>query len=182
MISKSFVLRLGDLHDSDTTLTNKQNTEWVDLTHDTDVNHLENTPRLTREEREDIEVLFNNNYVPLTEIQHAKMTPNSNVQKNIIEESDNENYIERFKRNIPQNTTERPSELFEIRLNTEGVMDAVNRKPRDVTIPEMDFTSVRSDGRMVNIDGLRIEDSDKEPKIIEDGVPSVLADSRVTLR
>lgn len=45
-----------------------------------------------------------------------------------------------------------------------------------------DWSVVRSDGVPIDIDGLRVEDSDKEPKIIEDGIPSVLSDTKVILR
>ncbi|XP_049883189.1 unextended protein-like [Pectinophora gossypiella] len=45
-----------------------------------------------------------------------------------------------------------------------------------------DFTSVKGDPFFVRIEGLRVEDSEKEPKIVEDSIPSVLADSGVTLR
>lgn len=49
-------------------------------------------------------------------------------------------------------------------------------------VPEVDFTSVKADKQRIFIEGLRIEDSAKDPKIIEGGIPSVLADSAVTLR
>nr|XP_049704314.1 unextended protein isoform X3 [Helicoverpa armigera] len=144
------------------------NTEWADLTHDIDINHLEKTPTLTREEREDIEVLSNEKYVPLNDIQHDKTITDFNVDTN-------ENSIERFKRDISNVAgTTVPSRNVE-------AMEAL-RKPRDVTVPETEFFSVKADTFIVNIEGLRIENSDKEPKIIDESIPSVLADSRVTLR
>ncbi|XP_072943229.1 unextended protein-like [Epargyreus clarus] len=45
-----------------------------------------------------------------------------------------------------------------------------------------DFSVVRADEIPIVVEGLRIEDSDKEPKIIDDGIPSVLADTKVVLR
>ncbi|KAJ8703813.1 hypothetical protein PYW07_013107 [Mythimna separata] len=299
---------------------------WRDLSHDTDVNHLEKTPELTREEREDIEVLFNDKYVPLTEILHTKTITDSNVQKD-IDGSVDDNTIERFKREIskksePENPQEdartvtsvfndisdiekhtdesvddnsierlkreisnksaltKPEEhtrtvtspfddiseahkhteesiggnsierlirkisndfapvenqedartvtspfddILDVQKHSEqsvddntierlkrdisnefaltkpeehaktvtslfddiseGInQDSVGRKPRDVTVPEQEFFSVRAATFVVNIEGLRIENSDKEPRIIEESIPSVLADSRVTLR
>ncbi|XP_050676369.1 unextended protein-like [Leptidea sinapis] len=44
-----------------------------------------------------------------------------------------------------------------------------------------DFSVVRADPA-VHIDGLRVEVSSKDPKFSDDGIPSVLADSKVTLR
>ncbi|XP_075989155.1 unextended protein-like [Anticarsia gemmatalis] len=141
----------------------KQSQEWSDLSHDTDVNYLQNVPRLTRDEKNDIEVLYNDNYVPLSQINNINIP----LEYQDVESG---NSIERFKRGV-QNTSSA----------TERGEEEKYRKTRQVT-PEMDFTSVKADSVDIYIEGLRIEDSDKEPKIIDDGVPSVLADSGVTLR
>ncbi|KAJ8705449.1 hypothetical protein PYW08_012495 [Mythimna loreyi] len=180
-----------DLHQdnknpSPTAEDQQTNLEW-NLTHDTDVNHLEKTPELTREEREDIEVLFNDKYVPLTEILHTK-TITDELQKEAKETVD-DNSIERFKRDISNKlTSDHPLEHARTVTSifdgiSEGIsQDSGGRKARDVTVPEQEFFSVRAATFVVNIEGLRIENSDKEPRIIEESIPSVLADSRVTLR
>ncbi|XP_052757265.1 unextended protein-like [Galleria mellonella] len=57
------------------------------------------------------------------------------------------------------------------------------RVQRQAMFPDInDFTNVRSAPFVIHVDGLRIEDSEKEPRITEEGLPSVLADSGVTLR
>ncbi|KAF9411856.1 hypothetical protein HW555_009461 [Spodoptera exigua] len=157
-----------------TTTEVKQKSQWIDMTHDTDVNHLKKTPELTREERENVEVLYNNKYVPLSEFEQKKNTGEFETEELGLF---NDNSIERFKRGAKNPTTVRPPE--DSRTSPEGV---TSRKERDVTMPVSDFVSVRGDPSIVNIEGLRIENSDKEPRIIEEGIPSVLADSRVTLR
>lgn len=125
--------------------------------------------------------------MPLTEIQHAKTITDFSVQKE-TEDSINENSIERYKREISdKSTSEKPEDHPKKVTIFDGISEGFNpesvgRIPRDVTIPEQEFFSVRAATSVVNIEGLRIENSDKEPKIIEESIPSVLADSRVTLR
>ncbi|XP_022819240.1 metal transporter CNNM4-like [Spodoptera litura] len=167
VITFSFARRL-----SKSTTEVKQKSQWLDLTHDTDINHLKKTPNLTREERENIEVLYHNKYVPLSELQEQKEAEFETDEGRTF----NDNSIERFKREAKNPTTVRPLEV------SRTSPDDVSRKGRDVTLPVSDFVSVRGDPFVVNIEGLRIENSAKDPKIIEDGIPSVLADSRVTLR
>ncbi|XP_026313925.1 metal transporter CNNM2-like [Hyposmocoma kahamanoa] len=55
------------------------------------------------------------------------------------------------------------------------------RNQRQATL-QGDFTSVTAVLPKVRIEGIRVEDSAKEPKIIDESIPSVLADTAVTLR
>ncbi|KOB78037.1 Ancient conserved domain protein 2 [Operophtera brumata] len=82
----------------------------------------------------------------------------------------------------------RAENLVENKVSDDNIVIEENmvRKRRDIRpISEVDFSSVRSaDPRPVLalvIEGIRVEDSSKEPKIIDDGIPSVLAASSVTL-
>ncbi|CAB3262331.1 unnamed protein product [Arctia plantaginis] len=166
-------------------LTDTRASEW-DLSHDIDVNYLQNTPRLTREEKNDIEVLYKNKYVPLNKVGEFNFTLGLGEEE--IVETDNS--IDRFKRNIPDSITfalETSTDSY--RTVTKSVESAsaeterqeISRRTRQVT-REMDFTSVRADPIIVSVEGLRIEESEKDPKITESGVPSILADTKVTLR
>ncbi|CAK1597317.1 unnamed protein product [Parnassius mnemosyne] len=58
----------------------------------------------------------------------------------------------------------------------------VQRSERQAGQKLQEFITVKADPVPIVIEGLRIEDLEKEPKIIEDGIPSVLADTKVTLR
>jgi hypothetical protein len=80
-------------------------------------------------------------------------------------------------------------------------IDVANRFRREIK-PDMNFNEVRDNDYLIRsqrqtdnattpkadtpdtimVDGVRVEEATKEPKIIEDGIPSVLADSAVTLR
>lgn len=64
-------------------------------------------------------------------------------------------------------------------VDTRDVDDGLVRKIRQINAEE--FTSVRAETIIVALEGIRIEESDKDPKI-ENGVPSVLAETSVTLR
>ncbi|XP_039762144.1 metal transporter CNNM4-like isoform X2 [Pararge aegeria] len=260
-------------------------TDWTDLSHDTDVNYLPNIPRPTREEKNDIEVYLNNNYVPLSHISDlnnaellnyneiqkietldrkrreiswefivkkwknkigdskininnvqgnnygtnrnkaqdiefvtfdrkkreiikdskdskdandndqlgdvSESNVNNFISKNVLGSAHIDKILDREKREILKDI--KPADGKDIK-DSEKLSDAIqkdDKNDRKVIVPNAqlsdvgdlgDFTIVRNGGVPVLIDGLRIEDSDKEPKIIEDGIPSVLADSNVVLR
>lgn len=141
------------------------NTKWGDLSHDIDVNYLPNVPRPSRDETNDIEVLIKDKYVPL-----------SDVQENNIVNIDIKLLNDRSKREIVKSGVTDEVMVDDLFFKNENASDEIKA---DRQIGEW---SVRSDGVHVFIDGLRVEDSDKEPKIIEDGIPSVLADTKVILR
>ncbi|XP_048003920.1 unextended protein-like [Leguminivora glycinivorella] len=115
--------------------TDLQQAQQWDLSHDTDINYLPNTPT----HKKDIEIL-----------------KTKEIESNLI----------RRKRNI---------------------IDANQRSKRNVTVTDtttkadMEFYNVKTDWGKIKIDGLRVEEGDKDPKIAN-GVPSVLADSKFKLR
>lgn len=227
-----------DNNDQQTQETN----DWVDLTHDTDVNYLPSVARQIREDNNDIEVLFNGEFVSLNELEDInRFNDDNSIKYENIQENSNINSINNPSNNIKESNKHNAYELNnyvidDIAIQSDSVYSnseviyipndklkqdqsnntvAINksdinlkhdigfnnvlnynlsdevtkkiRKRRD-TLPfsEVDFSSVRSaDPRPLPpliIEGIRVEDSSKEPKIIDDGIPSVLADSSVTLR
>lgn len=98
----------------------------------------------------------------------------SNNNKDIILSRADFDANQRTKRDHNSMTTN-SIDISEVRL-TRQVTFSDDFKPDD------DFMSVKAVRQEISIDGLRIEDSEKEPKIVDEGVPSVLADSGVTLR
>ncbi|XP_045457079.1 unextended protein-like [Melitaea cinxia] len=154
---------------------------WVDLSHDTDVNYIQ-TNRPSRDEANDIEVFNDSRYVPLNTLQYRDITKNTYKFNELNDINDMGN-----------------TELLNDRKKREIIRDVnVNEKDKDGSIgndvlkndgddiiasPQIgDLSIVRSTQIPIDLDGIRVEDSDKEPKIIEDGIPSVLADSKVVLR
>lgn len=154
---------------------------WVDLSHDTDVNYIQ-TNRPSRDEANDIEVFKDSRYVPLNTLQYRDITQNKYKFNELNDINDMGN-----------------TELLNDRKKREIIRDVnVNEKDKDGSIgsdvlkndgddiiasPQIgDLSIVRSTQIPIDLDGIRVEDSDKEPKIIEDGIPSVLADSKVVLR
>lgn len=66
--------------------------------------------------------------------------------------------------------------------NDTKVVDLDSSKQRMERQAIGDDTTVKAVPQSVVVEGIRVEESDKEPKIVDDGIPSVLADSSVTLR
>ncbi|XP_041988868.1 unextended protein-like [Aricia agestis] len=188
------------------------NTQWADLSHDTDVNYLPKVHRPTREELNDIELLVDNKYIPLNELDlqnidtklsnnikfkllkekilkeiHESTKGSSNFDFTIFNPKVDLNVIDRRKREIIKDAN------YESKLSKDGVgqepriedliqNDEVYRDDDQIVNPQVsDFSVVRSTPIPISLDGIRIEDSDKEPAIV-DGIPSVLAHTRVTLR
>lgn len=142
------------------------NEEVVDLTHDIDVNFLPGVNRPTREEAQDIEVKYGDKYVPLNNILY-KNEPIDNIRTNVLD-------LGREREDIDED--EELSNEIEFRRKRYALEPSENKDLGSV------FTSVKTVPAVLQIEGLRVEESDKEPDIIDDGVPSVLADSKVTLR
>ncbi|XP_047542193.1 unextended protein-like [Vanessa atalanta] len=175
--------RLEKFDENDNDIKQETSTKWTDLSHDTIVNYLQSVKRPTREEADDIEVYVRNKYYPLNSIRDA-------------ENSINEMKYNRLSNDILKNVDRQDFRMLNDRRKREIIKDMrFNEKDRDASIPSgltsndgiianrqiRDFSVVRSTDP-INIDGLRIEDSDKEPKIVEDGIPSVLGESKVVLR
>ncbi|KAG6462281.1 hypothetical protein O3G_MSEX013162, partial [Manduca sexta] len=74
----------------------------------------------------------------------------------------------------------------EARASVLGLNDGANAGPGKVRKPRqsdmLEFTSVRAEQVPVIVEGIRVEDSAKDPNIIEGGIPSVQASTIVTLR
>ncbi|XP_068626136.1 unextended protein-like [Battus philenor] len=179
-------------------------TNWVDLSHDIDVNYLPNKPRSTRVERADVEVLFNDNFIPLNEIensfqyytpyqQRSSLNPENRIES-VIEKNRNKREIIH---SVDKEEDQELENLEELKMGNDEVIgpfddkidkvrvktdDEMLRNERQAGEKVEEFSSVRADHIPIVIEGLRIEDSDKEPKIIEEGIPSVLAESKFTLR
>ncbi|XP_063632006.1 unextended protein-like [Cydia splendana] len=117
---------------------NQQVQQW-DLSHDTDINSLPNTPANAK----DVEI-FNKT---------------KSFETNLI----------RRKRDVKDFTNQRMKRNVSVDTTTKGV---------DI---DMDFYNVKADWGKIKIDGLRVEEADKDPKIVN-GIPSVLSDSKFTLR
>ncbi|CAH0730361.1 unnamed protein product, partial [Brenthis ino] len=150
-------------------------TKWGDLSHDTDVNYLPNVPRPTRDEANDIEVFINNKYVPLNDLRTVEI--DKTYEGNNIENIDSELLNDRRKREIVKSKNDVVEVKLDYLFQNENASDGITAD-RQIG----DWSVVRSDGVLIDIDGLRVEDSAKEPKIIEDGIPSVLSDTKVILR
>lgn len=89
---------------------------------------------------------------------------------------------ERKKREVDQpKSSLKSNNLIDENRTTPGDVDGMKLRT-ERQIQDGDFTSVRAVYQGVSVDGIRVEDSAKEPKIVDDGVPSVLADTGVTLR
>ncbi|XP_013139297.1 PREDICTED: metal transporter CNNM4-like isoform X1 [Papilio polytes] len=172
-------------------------TTWVDLSHDIDVNYLPNTQH-TRKQRDNIEVLVNDNYVPINIRDHAKLETFDPHEfefddpfNNRIKRKPNGRY--RYRREIiNKENREHFEEIktsddiigpFDDKIDHKVNPDDVNGQNKRQTSPRMPFfTTVKADPVPIVVEGLRIERSDKEPVIIEEGIPSVLAGSGFTLR
>nr|XP_032526212.1 metal transporter CNNM4-like isoform X1 [Danaus plexippus plexippus] len=169
----------------------QETSTWSDLSRDISVNYI-NAVRPSDEEAKDIEVLRDNKYVPLNDIGTEFIDRNdindgiesfNDRRRENDDKGDSNDINDRLKRDIIKDLNhemwkmndgkvpERPPEMFQ----NDGVANVVN--------PQVgDFTVVRSDAVPIFVEGLRVEDAAKEPKIIEDGIPSVLADTKVVLR
>lgn len=190
-----------------------QKRSWIDLSHDTDVNYLPNTRRANRVEREDVELLVGDRYVPLNEIpqnppQYSELeTPyysfyrlnrapyrrkreiiNSVAKEHKGRDLDQLEELKIGAGNVVgpfDDKLERVREPVEENLERNKDVDELMQRSERQAGQRLDdsrFGTVKADRVPIVIEGLRIEDSDKEPKIIDEGIPSVLADSRVTLR
>ncbi|RVE44499.1 hypothetical protein evm_010828 [Chilo suppressalis] len=182
---------------------------WVDLSHDIDINKLPKVNRMTREQANDIEVHVNDKYVPLNEVNgnqdneedyDIQVLDNPNfsdggnkysdlgneIGNKIVSNNDDDeirndlsNDVGRRRKREIDKVKSKEASLSENKIGIKE--DVVSlRTERQTNIDE--FTSVRAMLDEIAVEGIRIEDSSKEPKIIEDGIPSVLADSSVTLR
>lgn len=177
--NKYFVHRL-EVNKEDNSLKESSD-NWVDLSHDTDVNYIQ-TNRPNRDEANDIEVFKDSRYVPLNTLQYRDITKNKynfNEFNDIDDAGITELLNDRKKREI----------IRDVKLNEKNkdgsiASDALKNYGDDIIAsPQIgDFSIVRNTQIPIDLDGIRVEDSDKEPKIIEDGIPSVLADSKVILR
>ncbi|KAL4714243.1 hypothetical protein ACJJTC_009595 [Scirpophaga incertulas] len=168
-----------------------ENQNWTDLSHDIDVNQLPMVNRPTREESEDLEIKVNGVYVPLNDLNNNIEDINSkdhmqmadNVISDVQTADKSSQTVNELKDNMIDNKIDDGRAKREI-----GKVDAtVNKVAKDVLIRTErqivdEFTTVREIPQFVTVEGLRVEEADKEPKIIEDGIPSVLAESSVTLR
>ncbi|GBP32700.1 Metal transporter CNNM2 [Eumeta japonica] len=131
------------------------NTEkWLDLSHDIDVNYLPDHARPTRDEQKDIETFQSNLFIPLDTNEELQLHNRNDVRV-------------RKKRSRSQGYESRASNWTgPTRLYT----TVTSPKPREIAPIKL------------RIQGLRVEESDKEPKVVEGGIPSVLADTKMTLR
>ncbi|XP_073964411.1 unextended protein-like [Choristoneura fumiferana] len=80
---------------------------------------------------------------------------------------------------------EDPNSSRRNKRNIVNVTDIKDKRVlRDVTMSDLEFEfhNVKADPMPVKIEGLRVEESEKEPKTIEGGIPSVLANTKFNLR
>ncbi|CAG9789813.1 unnamed protein product [Diatraea saccharalis] len=186
---------------STTELTNAQQESkvWIDLSHDIHVNNLPKVNRPTKDETGDIETRVNDKFVPLNKLDDGNDNDNDADDIQVID-NPNFSYNDKLKsaNNVDLNNDNRRIDVNNgllrrkrREINNKDFSTSENKvhNGHDVITlryerqtNENDFMSVRPVQEMVVVEGLRIEDADKEPKIIENGVPSVLADSSVTLR
>ncbi|XP_038221088.1 metal transporter CNNM4-like [Zerene cesonia] len=210
----------------------ESNTEWSDLSHDTDVNYISNVAKPSRAERNAIEVLINNKYVPLNEIAYdyikeqnnfidtneiyngndnidrrkretnktdhtedvnaktddeiskANKTTNAVDKETVIHKNNDSEAIKDVTANNDIDLDENAGntdKLETLSFNKEDFNVNGAKMKRQLMSQMMDFTSVKSTGAIL-LDGLRVEEAEKDPKILEDGIPSVLAETKVTLR
>ncbi|XP_050359375.1 unextended protein-like isoform X2 [Nymphalis io] len=173
--------RLEDIKERSNDLQETR-TKWAELSHDIVVNYL-NVRRPSKEEADDIEVFIRDKYYPLNSIRdidndlnEIKYKKNENEILKNVDRRDVRLLNDRRKREIIKdmriNDKDKDGDILSKLPPNDGI--AANRQVRD-------FSSVRGTDQ-INIDGIRIEDSDKEPKIVEDGIPSVLGESKVVLR
>ncbi|XP_045506050.1 unextended protein-like isoform X1 [Colias croceus] len=200
----------------DTNELQETNKEWADLSHDTDVNYISNVAKPSRAERNAIEVLIDNKYVPLNDTGYENL-----IEKNYINNNDIYNgndYIDRRKRETNKTVLKEESTngldkavihksndsdaKIDIAVNNSDIytekddnsdnLDSLSfnkedfnvdgaKMKRQLMFQVTDFTGVKSSAAIF-LDGLRVEEAEKDPKILEDGIPSVLADTKVTLR
>ncbi|XP_028166421.1 metal transporter CNNM4-like [Ostrinia furnacalis] len=92
-----------------------------------------------------------------------------------------EDLIEEIEKIKSERTKRETGDKKEVEQKGTTLDDSKSRTERQVS-GDGEFSSVRAVNQFVSVDGIRVEDSAKEPKIVEDGVPSVLADTGVTLR
>lgn len=217
----------------------KPNSLWSDLTHDTDVNFMPGPPRLTREEANDVEILYNNEFVPLIDIELLResnqlQSTNDNSINELVEDDSELNSLgyksidERVSNNIEdriKRTTVKidTDEIF-IDTFSDKIVDKEFRDKREarqevdkINIVDKEeevirkseqslyktpynrsnirserqisdgftesFSSVKEVAAVLQIEGLRVEEiADNKMKLIDDGVPSILADTKFTLR
>ncbi|XP_053623053.1 unextended protein-like isoform X2 [Plodia interpunctella] len=138
--------------------------DWKDLSNDISVNYLNPKPRLTRK-LYDIDISDPNTIIykgVMSQFDESHKDLIGGIVKNAV--IMNEKSLDRRKRD---SLTTKPDN---------GEETLVTRQMTDV------METVKGDPMNIVVDGVRIEDSAKEPKITEGGVPSVLAGSGVTLR
>lgn len=100
-----------------------------------------------------------------------------NIFKRIVD-AQKDNFSNRYKREIIKDINSKVKDN-----NDEENKKLIIASPQISDLGDLgDYPIVRQEGQQVMIDGLRIEDSAKEPKIIDNGIPSVLADTKVVLR
>ncbi|XP_045530368.1 unextended protein-like [Pieris brassicae] len=185
--------KLNVLPESNDIPTYNQETKAIDLTHDTDVNYLQNIANLSQEERRDIEIRSRDRYIPLDESndndENSTKKPNeqnvvSEVRLNKIKE--NLNKIENEFHNFNRGDRKTRDTFYKIDTNDEidNRQESIDDKrvKRQIMSQMADFSSVKRVEPMVFLDGIRVEEAEKDPKILDDGVPSVLAETKVTLR
>lgn len=203
------------------------NENWADLSHDTDVNHLPNVARPTRDESKDIEVFYNNKYISLNDIDNYRENYNidtENLRKvntdsvkrkkretndvliskdDIINAKiDFHNSINAKEVHIENHREKRETSSNDELISKEDIINAKIDLHNSVNVKEVhienhtdalitvrkerqvDYTSVKAflSEPVIVVDGLRVENSEKEPDIIEESIPSVLADTGVTIR
>ncbi|XP_059056452.1 unextended protein-like [Achroia grisella] len=123
-------------------------------------------------------------YIAIDKIIHKDTTV---VHKRRKHNSNGTNFVTNIDDNNVLNNNRQTKGIDKDFIENVNDKDVVNvnvpRVQRQAMYPEaVEFTNVRAAPMVINVDGLRIEDSEKEPKITEDGLPSVLADTGVTLR
>ncbi|XP_048485877.1 unextended protein [Plutella xylostella] len=168
---------------SDKSNLEQMNSNWTDLSHDTDVNYQPNQPRLTREEAKYIEVLRNNKYVPLYQNPKNPHEKDSKQPRKLKREIITANKtLEHEDSNTVEAEAKSKREIVKagLEMTTPTVAPTTEIHKRQVT--DYDDIVVRAERIPVRIEGIRVEESSKPPDIIEGGIPSVLSGSGLSLR
>lgn len=170
-------------NNGDTQMSNLQEPvmQWADLTHDTDVNFLPGASRPTREESLYIEVYHNDGYVPMNAIIESNKVKNNKVY------NDNEfKFNNKFDNNkgksvnIIRDTRDVSNLITPENSDADNLNLTANKNIAYENRDSVSITNVRN--VPIQIEGLKVEFSDKAPELSNEGVPSVLADAKVTLR
>ncbi|XP_060809108.1 unextended protein [Amyelois transitella] len=150
-----------------------EDTNWTDLSGDTDVNYLTPKPRLTRRELDNIDILsVDDNTIIFKDLVRSHGFNDKDTYNGMSDDDVVKNVAVRLK----DKPVDRRKRETLTTISDDSQTTRVTRQITDVT------DTVVAEPMEVVVDGVRIEDSAKEPKITEDGVPSVLAGTAVTLR